>query len=69
MISRKFEGFRFSVKNGVAKTLRNPFGTPKTMKDGSQGIFRDMAVPTHQFQSFHRNETADRVALPAQGFV
>jgi hypothetical protein len=69
MISKKYEGFRFIVKNGVAKTLRNPFGTPKRMRDGSMGIFRDMAVPSHQFQSSQRNESVDRVALPTQGFV
>ena len=69
MVSKKYVGFRYSVKNGVPKTLRNPFGTPKTMRDGTQGIFRDMAVPTHQFQASQRNESVDRVALPTQGFV
>jgi hypothetical protein len=48
MISKKHSGFRYSVTKGVGKTLRNPFGTPMKMKDGSQGIFRDRAIPSHQ---------------------
>ena len=70
MISKKYGGFRYTVTNGVGQPLRNPFGTPMKMSDGSQGIFRDRAVPSHQFQSSSvRNTSVDRVALPSQGFV
>jgi hypothetical protein len=67
MVSKKYEGFRYTVTNGVGQTLKNPFGTPMKMKDGSQGIFRDRAVPSHQFQS--HDMSLNRVALPSQGFM
>jgi hypothetical protein len=70
MISKKNQGFRYSVTNGVGRMLRNPFGTPMKMKDGSEGIFRDRAVPSPYFQSLaHKNMSVDRAALPTQGFV
>jgi hypothetical protein len=55
------------VENGVARKPKTPLGTFFTRKDGTQGVFRDWAIPTHQFQ---RNVSLDRaLALPKEGFM
>ena len=62
------EGFRFSIEDGKAQRLRNPFGTVLTRSDGMKTIVRDKAVPSHQFWS--KNKTVlNRAALPTYGFM
>ena len=68
MAGNNYESFRYHVENGVAQTVRSPLGTPITRSDGSQGILRDYAIPSHQFPT-QRNSSLDRVALPPQGFM
>jgi hypothetical protein len=69
MSGKQHSHIRYNVRKGVAKPVKNRFGTPITLKDGSKGIFRDRAVPSHQFQP-KKNMTSNRaVALPIQGFV
>lgn len=68
MLGNDKEGFRYSVQNGEARKLRNPFGTPLTRSDGNKEIFRDWAIPSFQFQPQY-NATMNRAALPSQGFV
>jgi hypothetical protein len=52
----------------VAKTSRSPLGTPFLRSDGTQGFFRDLAVPSNQIQTL-RNENLNREALPEAGLM
>ena len=68
MLGNGRESFRFSITDGKAHRLRNPFGTVLTRSDGTKSIFRDRAIPSHQFGS--KNQTGmNRAALPTQGFM
>ncbi len=68
IISRRSESFRYHVEKGVAKATRTPLGTRFLRSDGTEGIFRDYALPTHQFQT-QRTEGLSRAALPAAGLL
>jgi len=68
MVGNGMEGFRYSVQNGEARKLRNPFGSVITRSDGTKEILRDYAIPSYQFQPQY-NASTNRAALPAQGFM
>jgi hypothetical protein len=68
MVGNGREGFRYSVQNGEAKRLRNPFGTILSRSDGTEEIFRDLAVPSDNYQPKY-NASLNRVAFPTGGLL
>ena len=51
---------------GRAAQLKSPLGTYITRRDGVKTLFRDWAIPSHQFQNLN---ISNRASLPPQGFV
>lgn len=53
MLGNGREGFRYSVENGIARKLRNPFGTVLTRSDGTKEILRDWVLYSQHFHLLH----------------
>ena len=69
-MSQKIESFRLSVTNGNIQTVKSVLGSPVTNRDGSQGILKDVAVPSGQLPPIgNETRSVNRVAVPAEGLV